>query len=165
DQVVEFQRRKIVSLIQRHPLDDNSPEVKIAQYTVRIRNNLHRFTKIDKYDAPRKIVQETLKNRRAKLLKDLFYQDRDRYDYVIKLLGITHEVPKMGVKYLKPTRKGELRRLTAEYCDRLKEERLTEYHEELKRKQETLTEEEEKIKQLIAQESKYLGTQNPPTEK
>lgn len=71
----------------------------------------------------------------------------------------------MGVKYLKPTRKGELRRLTAEYCDRLKEERLSEYHEELRRKQATLAEEEAKIQQLIDQESKYLGTQNPPKEK
>ncbi|OTF73108.1 hypothetical protein BLA29_014186, partial [Euroglyphus maynei] len=112
-----------------------------AEYTVKIRNNLHHFTKIDKYDARRKIRQETLKNRRAHLLNDLYYQDRERYDRLIQLLGITHVPPKLGQITYKPTRKGEIRRLTREYCERIKEEKLEQYHAELKEKQSTLDDE------------------------
>lgn len=154
----------------------------VARLTIQIRNNLHHFTKIDKdvsnfqlpiyyywhwhkripfQDARRKIRQETFKSRRNRQLKDLFYQDRQRYDYIIKLLGITHEVPKLGVIVYKTTRKDEIKRLTTEYCDKIKDERLTEYHKELKSKQDTLKEDFEKIEQLIKEEEKYLGTQNP----
>lgn len=157
--IVEYQKRKILNQVRRHPHDNVSPEVKIADYTVRIRNNLHHFIKIDKYDAPRKIRQEILKNRRNVLLKDLFYQDRERYEYITRLLGITHEVPKLGVKYVKPNRKSELQRLTKEYCDKIKEERLAQYHEELKAKQITLEGDIEKIEKLI-KDDKYLGTSN-----
>ena len=93
-------------------------------------------------------------------MKELYYLDRERYEFVKKLLGISHEPPKMGVIVAKPTRKGELRRLTREYCDKIKEERLTEYHEELKTKRASLNDEMEKVEQLIKEEEKYLGTIN-----
>lgn len=102
-----------------------------------------------------------MNNRRNHLLNELYYQDRERYDFVIAKLGITHTVPKLGCIDLKPTRKSELRRLTKEYCDRIKEERLEEYHKELKTKRLTLREEIEKVDELIKQEEKYLGIQNP----
>ncbi|KAH7644684.1 hypothetical protein HUG17_0222 [Dermatophagoides farinae] len=158
--VVAHQRDKILDLVRRHPLDKMSPEVKVAEYTVNIRNNLRHFIKIDKYDAKRKIQQETLKNRRAKLLNEIYYQDRERYNRLIRLLGITHVVPKLGEITHKPTRKGEIRRLTREYCERIKERKLEEYHAELKEKQTTLDDEKRRIDEIIQKDGKYLGIVN-----
>ncbi|XP_027195628.1 28S ribosomal protein S15, mitochondrial [Dermatophagoides pteronyssinus] len=158
--VVKHQRDKILNQVRRYEFDMMSPEVKIAEYTVKIRNNLHHFTKIDKYDARRKIQQETLKNRRAHLLNELYYQDRQRYDRLISLLGITHSPPKLGEITYKPTRKGEIRRLTSEYCQRIKEEKLEQYHNELKQKQSTLDDERRRIDEIIKEDEKYLGIVN-----
>ncbi|UXI21257.1 hypothetical protein NH340_JMT07200 [Sarcoptes scabiei] len=159
-EIVQYQLRKIIEKVRRHPFDTNSPEVKIAEYTVHIRNNLHHFTKIDKDDARRKISQEALKNRRIKMLIDLYYQDRERYDRLVQILGIDFKIPELGVVPTKPTRKGELRRLTKEYCEQIKMEKLDKYHQELLSKQKTLELDLEKIQNLIKEDKNYLGISN-----
>lgn len=148
--------------VRYHPFDNYSAESRIAEYTIKIRNNLNHFAKIDKWDAPRKIRQSAFVNKRGVLLKELYYQDRARFDHIVKVLGITYTPPKLGERYLKPQRKREIRRLTKEYCDRLKSEKLDAYHEELKGKQDELKAEIEKFEAMIKEEEKYLGTQNPP---
>ena len=128
--------------------------------TVKIRNNLHHFTKIDHNDAERKIRQNILMLKRNAQIKDLYYQDRERYEYIIKKLGVSYTPPELGKRFLNPTRKGELRRLTNEYCENIKQKRMDEYHEELKAKQEELKEEMKKVEEMIKQEEKFLGIAN-----
>lgn len=154
--IVQYQLNKITDLVKQYKYDKTSLEYKIAEYTIHIRNNLFHFTKVDKYDAPRKIGQEQLKNRRSKALSELYYLNRESYNNIVKILGITHQVPELGSKPTKATRKSELRRLTREYCDRIKKEKLEQYHQELLSKQPELDCQLEHINALIKKDKKYV---------
>lgn len=101
--------------------------------------------------------QNTLVNKRNSFIKNLYYQDRSRYEFITRTLGISFKPPKLGEVTYKPTRKGELRRLTKEYCEKLKDEKLDKYHAELKQKQLEL---EAEIQEIVKTDGKFLGLQS-----
>lgn len=89
--------------------------------------------------------------------------DREAYHRICKSLKIEHRIPKLGEIELKIERKRELRRLTKEYCDKIRADKLSKYHEHLKQEQAIFEEEKKKIIEWIEQQEKYLGL-TPPSE-
>ena len=91
------------------------------------------------------------------MLKDLYYMDRDRFNFVCDTLKIDYSPPKLGEQPVTPTRKGELRRLTREYCDQIKDEKLETYHKILTEEQIQFDKQKEEVKNWIRTEEKFLG--------
>jgi small subunit ribosomal protein S15 len=91
------------------------------------------------------------------MLKDLYYTDIKRFNFVTQKLKISYTPPKLGEMPIKPTRKGELRRLTREYCEKIKDEKLEAYHKKLIEEQNEFLKQKEEIEKWIKEEEKYLG--------
>ena len=72
------------------------------------------------------------------MLKDLYYLDRERFNFICDTLKIDYTPPKLGEQPVTPTRKGELRRMTREYCDQIKDKKIEEYHQKLIDEQKTV---------------------------
>ncbi|CAG2109429.1 unnamed protein product [Medioppia subpectinata] len=163
--IVKYQRYHIMKAMQRHPMDVTSPEARITDYTVKIRNFLHHFIKVNPYAERMKIISNGLNLKRAKMLKELFYMDRERFHFVTKTLKIDYTPPVLGEMYVKPTRKGELRRLTREYCDKIKTDKLEAYHQKLLAEQREFEASKESMQKWIKDEEKFLGLTVPQTAK
>jgi len=160
-EVVKYQKHHIMEVMRRHPMDKTSPEARITDYTVKIRNFLHHFLKVDPWAARMKIISNGLTLKRNRMLNELYYTDRERFDFVTKSLKITYSPPKLGEIYRKPTRKGELRRLATEYCDKIKTDKLEAYHQKLIQEQQEFEKNKESVEQWIKDEEKFLGISVP----
>lgn len=141
---------------QRHPFDNESLEVRIANYTSQIRQ-----LKQVIYDLPNnvmcKIYVSLYKDKRTKCLNELYRMDAARYHAIVKDLNIDHVLGMPGVDtYMKDQRKRSLRRLTDAYCHNMKKGKLEAYHEKLKAQQEPFLKEAEEANKWIEQEmAKY----------
>ena len=91
------------------------------------------------------------------MLKQLYYMDRDRFDFIVNTLKIQYTVPKLGEAPVVPTRKGELRRLTREYCDQIRDKKLEEYHQKLVEEQKLFEAKKVETQEWIQKEEKFLG--------
>ena len=70
---------------------------------------------------------------------------------------IEYSPPKLGEKPPLLFRKTELRRLTREYCDKLKSDKLEEYHKQLIEEQKEFEQKKKQIENWIESEEKFLG--------
>ncbi|XP_067141879.1 small ribosomal subunit protein uS15m [Centruroides vittatus] len=146
---------EFLSRCQRHATDVTSPEARIALLTVKVRILARTFK-----EHPRnKVVKVSLFHcidKRNMLLRLLRQWDYRRFEWLLHELKITYREPKDG-KQEKISRKGELRRLTREHCEKVKNEKLQKYHEKLKEQQEAFLKEKEDTLKWIAEEEKTLG--------
>lgn len=139
---------------QRHPFDDSSHEVMIANYTTRIRTCQEAATACPT-EAFSKLMADLYNNKRDKLLNQLARMDRKRYDVMVKDLGIDHQPSVAGVcKYERRFRKKSIRALTDEYCHRIKKSKLEAYHTKLKAEQEPFLQQAAETRKWIEEQMK-----------
>ncbi|XP_054158245.1 28S ribosomal protein S15, mitochondrial-like [Oppia nitens] len=162
--IVEYQKYHIMKVMQRNPCDTISPEARITNYTVKIRNLLHHFYKVDWWAAHLKGHQNVMVQKRRRMLNELYYTDRERFEFVTKTLKIDYTPPPLGEIVVKPTRKSTLRRLTREYCERIKDDKLDAYHQKLIAEQKVYEQKKSEIDDWIKDQDKYLGVTVPQTQ-
>jgi small subunit ribosomal protein S15 len=85
--VTAERKTNIISENRRHEGDSGSPEVQVAVLTERI-TNLTEHMKKNKHDYHNQRGLVGLVNKRNKLLRYLSRTDRDRYQALIKKLGL-----------------------------------------------------------------------------
>ncbi|MBI4564334.1 MAG: 30S ribosomal protein S15 [Planctomycetes bacterium] len=85
--VAQEKRKSIVTQYRTHEKDTGSPEVQVALITEQI-NHLTEHLKIHKKDFTSRRGLLMMVGRRARLLKFLQDEDRNRYQVLIKKLGI-----------------------------------------------------------------------------
>jgi len=151
--ITSFIRRKRNQEFMRHPLDNKSHEVLIANYTSKIRH----LQELIRYDNPymsiSRIMCNHFKNKRNKRLNELSRMDQGRYKAVVAKLGLKHQPSQAGViDDLPVVRNDSLRQLTREYCDNIRRERLTAYHDKLKALQKPFLEEKKRTLEWIQKE-------------
>lgn len=149
-----YVRSKRNDEVKRHPFDDTSHEVMIANYTSRIRS-LVEVIRAQPNHAVAKILTCNYANKREQFLYQLYRMDSKRYYALVKHLNIDTVPGIPGVPNRpKVERKASLRRLTAEYCDNIKKVKLDAYHAKLKAQQEGFMKEKEETLQWITKEMK-----------
>jgi len=155
-EITDWFLEETISEYRRHAFDVSSLEYRIAHLTVRIRSNQEIIEPLWKHSYLRKMVNGKIFKRHSFLVR-LYYLDEDAYHRICKSLKITHRIPKLGGIELPIQRKRELRRITSEYCDKIRADKLNKYHEHLKQEQAIFEEERRKIMEWIDQQEKYLG--------
>lgn len=157
-QFANVRKEKTVQLVKRHTLDYGSAEVTIAIMTHKIQHLQECFSK-NPTSKPLKVYLKELIDKRKKLLKRLRVWDYKRYEWVLGRLNL---IFKAGVTVPgKACRKDALRKLTQKHCDKIVEEKLNAYKEELKKQQKGFY--EEKLEKLIFIRNEELGLGLEPT--
>ncbi|XP_070395419.1 uncharacterized protein bonsai isoform X2 [Dermacentor albipictus] len=95
--------------------------------------------------------------KRNKALKYLYRYDRERFLFVTHTLHITYTPAQLHHITLPVTKKGDLRRLTAEYCERIKQDKMNAFHEKLVAEQVAFLEEKCRAEEWIHAEGERLG--------
>uniref|UniRef100_A0A023GB09 Small ribosomal subunit protein uS15m n=1 Tax=Amblyomma triste TaxID=251400 RepID=A0A023GB09_AMBTT len=147
---------RFVRLCQRHPYDFNSFEYKVARKTFTVRKLKEVFNRrpLAKHikDWLWKAIQK-----RNRHLKSLYKYDRERFNFVTRTLQLTYKPARLHYITEPITKKGELRRLTREYCAKVKEDKMKAFHEKLKAEQAAFLEEKRKAEEWIRAEEERLG--------
>jgi hypothetical protein len=144
--------------MQRHPFDIMSNEALIAKYTAQVRSYQDQLRNINPHDIRAKKRALHCHRKRKSLLNELYRQNRERYEVVTRVLNIDHKPSTPGAFEDVPIqRKKELRRLTNEYCDNIRKERLEEYHETLKQQHQDFLEEKAKNEKWIQEQMTALN--------
>ncbi|XP_064476055.1 small ribosomal subunit protein uS15m-like [Ornithodoros turicata] len=149
--ISNVKRKEFVKLVQRHPYDTDSIEYKIAKSTFAIRCMKMMFAAKPKRKNLRKSLCETV-DKRNKWLKILRRWDYKRFRFVAHQLQVTYTPRPLCRIQPKVTKKGDLRRLTREYCDKVRRERLTAYHEKLKAVHDEFVKEKEATEEWVKEE-------------
>ncbi|KAG5310676.1 RT15 protein, partial [Acromyrmex insinuator] len=142
-ETINIKRDKILELVQRHKLDQNSPEA-ISKLTLScfyflvaiMTNDIHQLqeylTEHPKNPKMKVKLLETIAKRR-KMLKYLRQWDYRRFEWILEKLNLVYKpLPELPHHI---TRKDSLRRLTEKYCNELVQEKLDIYKKELKKLQ------------------------------
>uniref|UniRef100_A0A1E1XUQ6 Small ribosomal subunit protein uS15m n=1 Tax=Amblyomma sculptum TaxID=1581419 RepID=A0A1E1XUQ6_AMBSC len=155
-EIHEAKKLRFVRLCQRHPYDFDSFESRVAQktFTVRRLKELHN----------RKPLAKNIKDwlwkailKRNKALKRLYRYDRQRFNFVSSTLQVTYTPARLHHIEQPITKKGELRRLTREYCEKMKADKMKAFHEKLKAEQAAFLEEKRQAEEWIRAEEERLG--------
>lgn len=85
--VVMEKKKEVITAYKRHEKDTGSPEVQVALVTERI-NHLTEHLKVHKKDFTSRRGLLIMVGQRARLLKYLGTVDKNRYQALIKKLGI-----------------------------------------------------------------------------
>jgi len=148
--------KEFVAKVQRHPHDTESLEYKIARATFIIRAMKQSYKGIHLRNKRLKIFLLEGIERRNKLLKYLGRYDLERYNFVKEQLCIEHEYYPLGRGHQKITRKGELTRLTEQWCKEVKQKKMDEFHTSLLQRQKDFEKERKDVEDWIAKEIKEL---------
>uniref|UniRef100_A0A023FZN8 Small ribosomal subunit protein uS15m n=1 Tax=Amblyomma parvum TaxID=251391 RepID=A0A023FZN8_AMBPA len=155
-QIHEAKKLRFIRQCQRHPYDFASFESKIAQKTFTVRRLKELYN--------RKPLAKNIKDwlckaiqKRNKALKHLYRYDRERFNFVARTLQVTYTPARLHHISLPITKKGELRRLTREYCDKMKDDKMKAFHEKLKAEQAAFLEEKRQAEEWIRAEEERLG--------
>ncbi|XP_018401951.1 PREDICTED: 28S ribosomal protein S15, mitochondrial [Cyphomyrmex costatus] len=128
-ETIYVRRDKMLELVKRHRLDENSPEATIAIMT----NDIHQLQEF-LMECPKNTkikvkLLETIAKRR-KVLKNLRHWDYRRFEWILEKLNLVYKpAPELPHQI---TRKDSLRRLTEKRCNELVQEKLDIYKRELK---------------------------------
>uniref|UniRef100_V5HR36 Small ribosomal subunit protein uS15m n=1 Tax=Ixodes ricinus TaxID=34613 RepID=V5HR36_IXORI len=154
-EIFHVKKKRFVKLVQRHPYDEYSMEYKIAHKTFRIR----RLKEVLAAFPKRKEVKTDLCHAihsRNKMLKYLRRWDRERFDFVTQKLQISFTPAPLNCLPPPFTKKGDLRRLTKEYCAKMKQDKLDAFHAKLKAERADFLEEKRKTEEWIRSEEERL---------
>ncbi|XP_022703518.1 28S ribosomal protein S15, mitochondrial-like [Varroa jacobsoni] len=143
---------EFLNRVRRHPYDTESFEYKIARDTFFIRSFKEVYKTSFKKSKVWKVKLLEAISRRNKQLKQLGRYDFERYEFVKQVLEIEHSYAPLERTAPKVTRKSELRRLTTEHAEKIKQDKLTAYHEKLKVLQKEFEVEKREAEEFIVRE-------------
>lgn len=155
-QIHEAKQKRFVKLCQRHPYDFDSFEYKVAHKTFLVR----KLKELYHMNPKRRELKDALAKaieRRNKTLKYLYRYDRERFHFVTHTLHITYTPAQLHHITLPVTKKGDLRRLTGEYCERIKQDKMNAFHQKLRAEQVAFLEEKCRAEEWIRAEGERLG--------
>lgn len=109
-----------------------------------------------------KIFLHELIDKRKKHLKYLRRWDYKRFEWLLDQLDLIYKPPPEKFHWI--TRKESLQKLTDQYCDKIKEERLTEYRLQLEHEKPAFLEEKIRCLQFIREEEQKCGVVPSVTE-
>ena len=108
---------------------------KVVNYTHKIRKG-RQILREDPNHVGQKILVNRWNTKRLKYLIELRRFDKIEYENLLAKLKVDEPLLVMGeVKHNRIERKKELRRLTKEYCDKIIDKRMNDYHQKLKEQQ------------------------------
>ncbi|KAL3280863.1 hypothetical protein HHI36_004091 [Cryptolaemus montrouzieri] len=140
--------------VRRHANDYGSHEVIIAKMTGVIRamqETMERFPRNKKF----KINLKELIDKRKKYLKYLRRWDYKRFEWLLETLNLKYKPMPLDVHWI--TRKDSLRKLTDQYCDNIRKERLENLKLQLQAEQPAFLEEKIRALEFIRDEQKDCG--------
>ncbi|XP_059488073.1 small ribosomal subunit protein uS15m [Neocloeon triangulifer] len=143
------QLQRMLEKVQRHKLDNNSIEAKIALSTARIRR-FQQLQETDPRNKRRKVILKEMIDRRRGYLDDLREIDYKRFEWLIEKLEIEYRPKPEDNSRI--TRKNSIRKLTEEYCEKVREEKLDELKNKLQREREKFEVEKKQILEWIEKE-------------
>lgn len=155
-EVVKYYRQDVMSKVQRFPLDTNSIEAKIAEYTGKIRTMqelMERFPRNKKL----KVALLIIADKRKLKLKYLRKWDYKRFEWIIEKLNIVYKPTPLDLHPV--TRKDSLRKLTKKYCDELKDDKLKSYKQQLETEQPLFLQEKINTLEYIRSEQKRCNVE------
>lgn len=159
--MTQVYNNELKEMVRRHQFDNGSIEVKLARWTGIIRayqELMERFPRNKKM----KVVLKELIDRRKKHLKYLRRWDYKKFEWILEVLKIVYKPPPNHFHWI--TRKESLRKLTNNYCEELKEERLKTYREMLQAEQPAFLQEKIRALEFIRNEEKECGAEVTVTE-
>ncbi|KAM0724489.1 Small ribosomal subunit protein uS15m [Formica fusca] len=156
DKTKSMKQAKILDLVKRHEFDRASPEVRIANFTIRILE-LQEYLKEHPKHSAAKVHLKIAIDRRKKWLKHLRTWDYRRFEWVLEKLNLVYTP--LPEPPLQITRKDSLRRLTEKHCDELKQDKLNIYKKELKMLQKQFYVEKAEKLAFIREEELTCGLQ------
>jgi len=149
--------KEFVAKVQRHPLDTESLEYRIARKTFIIRGMKQSwYSHLNTRNKKLRTALLEIIAARNKLLKFLGRYDLERYNFVKEQLQIHHEFFPLGRPHQQFTRKGELTRLTEEWCKQVKDKKMEEFHASLLMRQKDFEQEKKDVEEWIEKEIKEL---------
>ena len=155
--------QQIEQSVLRHSkhLDHHTLAGSVARMTYRIRNS--RFVlRNTPNDVLSKINICWWSDKRLKRMIDLHKFDRNEFDRLMKELKVN--APQFvldGKLFQRIERKRELRRLTDEYCQELKKEKLDAYHQQLKEQQQQFLKEKQSTEEWVEEQTQQLIAKKP----
>ncbi|CAN7989215.1 unnamed protein product [Ixodes hexagonus] len=155
-EIFKVKQKRFVKLVQRHPYDYYSMEYKIALKTFRIRKLKELLAAYPKRKDVKVVLCNTI-HARNKLLKYLRRYDYRRFEFVTQKLQITFTPAPLNCLPPPVTKKGDLRRLTKEYCDKMRQDKMDAFHAKLKAEQADFMEEKRKTEEWIRREEERLN--------
>lgn len=153
-----------------HEVDfSNSLEAKIVSLTYKLRH-FQDYIKLkgesDAYTGHIRTLASNITNRRYRYLTDLKELHNERYERLINELQIAPKDNPINVKYLRPFRKKQMRKLAIEYSRDLRERKVEEFIRSLEKEKAEFEKERQETLQWIAEREKELGisvNQSSPT--
>lgn len=153
-ELIRSYKQAMVDRVKRHPLDNDSIEVKIASWTGTIRSLQDALEKYPR-DQILKVHLKELIDKRKKRLKFLRMWDYKKFEWLIEKLNIVYKPTPL--ENFPVTRKESLRKLTKLYCDKVKNEKLETYKKQLQEQQPAFLQEKIRTLEYIRDEQKRLN--------
>lgn len=104
-----------------------------------------------------RVILHVLIRRRNRCLKYLYRTDLDRFNWICKELKLEYKPERLGGVRDRYTKKGDLRRLTKEYCANVIKDKKNAYHEELKTQQTDFLKEKEEALTWMEKEKEEIA--------
>lgn len=152
-EIMRSYKQEMISRVRRHPLDNDSIEVKIASWTGAIRSMQDTLEKYPR-DQILKVHLKELIDKRKKKLKFLRMWDYKRFEWLIEKLNIVYKP--CPLENFPVTRKESLRKLTKIHCDNVRNEKLEKYKKHLQEQQPVFLKEKIRTLEYIRDEQERL---------
>ncbi|VDO96487.1 unnamed protein product [Soboliphyme baturini] len=152
-------KRKLMDKVRCNELDDESYEARIAKHTALIRHWTMLLHDMEKKPGWLRDAIYISINHRRKLLRLLREQDEASFQRVLKDLNIAYHVEPLPEDKPLQTRKGWVEYIIKEKVDIIKETKLREFHEELKKRQNAFLRQKEKLLSEFDAEEKRIRSE------
>ncbi|XP_057338828.1 28S ribosomal protein S15, mitochondrial [Microplitis mediator] len=154
----EVNREKTIALVKRHELDRGSMEVQIAAMTSEILYLQEYLTRFPRNRVTKHFLKELIDKRR-KCLGRLRKWDYRRFEWLLEKMNLLFK-PHPPL-YHRVERKASMRKLTATHCDKIVQEKITNYRKELEAQQKIFF--KEKAEKLAFIRSEEIACGLPPS--
>uniref|UniRef100_T1IY05 Fibronectin type III-like domain-containing protein n=1 Tax=Strigamia maritima TaxID=126957 RepID=T1IY05_STRMM len=162
-ETLRIHKHELMKPIQKHILDTGSYESQIAALTADIKWWQKYLTNGNLQNSRVRVSLNAAIDRRFKILKKLRMKDYKRFEWVIETLGIKYRQAPMFFHWA--TRKGTLRVMTREYCNKMRRNKIEAYKAKLKGMQDDFLKEKEETLDWIKKEKEELGIKDEDIEK
>ncbi|XP_074595122.1 28S ribosomal protein S15, mitochondrial isoform X2 [Brevipalpus obovatus] len=153
--MADAQEKEYEKEFKNRPLNALEYERKVCRQTVKIRS-LRKSLKTQPAVSMKLTINTNL-YKRMKFLNELYKLDRPAHNRLVEKLKIDFKAPlPFYVEYPHFERKRDIRRVCDEYCDNMKDEKLSEYREKIKLEKIKFDEEKkEKLKWIEEQVKRF----------
>lgn len=146
--------KMLVDSVKRHTLDIGSMEVKLAEYTARIRRMQSIMEKYPR-NAGMKVRLNELIAKRKKYLTEMRRRDYKRFEWLLEKLDLVYKA--YPSSYHMMSRRESLTKLTDIHCENMRNERLAAYRKQLESQQVEFLERKLKNLEFIRKEQLELA--------